>query len=113
MIIGAGVKAAASTLAKGVGTLKKVIIAAAAIALAVPFSVLTAGAAQAGPLCSETMAQFPDIYQRCLTAERNQAYCGLASGCVEGDPCTVGSPTEQAICKDMQLAGQAPTWAQP
>jgi hypothetical protein len=92
--------------------LQKAIIAAAAIALAVPFSVLTSGAAQAGPLCDHHQ-QFPEIYQRCLTAEQNQAYCGLASGCVEGDPCTVGSPTEQAICKDMQLSGQAPSWMQP
>jgi hypothetical protein len=81
------------------------VAAAAAIAFA-PFSVLTSGVAQAGPLCSQSMAQFPDIYQQCLEAEKNQNYCGLASGCNEGDPCVVGSPTEQGTCAADRIMGR-------
>jgi hypothetical protein len=81
--------------------------AAAAFAFA-PFSVLTSGVAQAGPLCPASLAQNPALYQQCLTAEQNQNYCGLASGCTPGDPCVVGSPIERSTCQDARAAGQQP-----
>lgn len=80
-------------------------LAATAAFTIAPFAVL-APVAQAGPLCPQSMAQFPSIYQQCLTAEQNQNYCTDASGCTPGDPCVVGSAYEKAICDDSRAAGR-------
>lgn len=94
------------------------VLAMAAVA-SVPIGALpmiTAAPAQAGPLCPPLPAnvqmtpRLQQLHEQCLQAERNQNYCGLASGCTPGDPCVVGSPSEIAACNDARLSGQQPRY---